>query len=104
MQQLTGTRLEKQICQPAFERKAMREHALDYLENLRALFDPYTLDDSPFVEYQPVEAEIARHQGDFKQKMKQVAEEPPEFLEAIIQYSKLRGQYKEATGTGGNKN
>ena len=35
---------------------------------------------------------------------KQVAEEPPEFLEAIIQYSKLREQYKEAVSTGGDNN
>jgi hypothetical protein len=56
--QPTGTRLERQVCQPNFVSDATAAHAQNYFENLRALLDPLTLDDSPQLAYQPVEAVV----------------------------------------------
>lgn len=98
LQQPTGSHIESetQFCQPAFEREATRTHGQDYFENYRAYLDPYTDDHVPVLG-PPQEAVIASQQSEYRRKMKQVAEEHPEFLEAIIQYSELRERYEEAT-------
>lgn len=100
MHQPTGTRFETQICQPDFELEATAAHGRDYWESLRALLDPDNLDYSPPVQAQPQEAVIARQLPAYKRKIRQVAEEHPEFLEAVIQYSRTREQYEEMTRTG----
>jgi hypothetical protein len=107
MHQPTGTRIERQICQPEFGREATRAHGQDYFENARELLNymancradcrppSYT----PPVMSRDVASAIASQQDDYRKKIKQVAEENPEFLEAIIQYSNLKEQYEEATRT-----
>jgi hypothetical protein len=46
----------------------------------------------------PMEAEIARQLPDYRRKIKQVAEQHPEFLEAVIRFAAMREQYEAATG------
>jgi hypothetical protein len=92
----TGTLIESERlhCQPNFEVEAIRDHARDYLDSLRLLYDPYSTDkNSPMVS-PPAAAMIASQQGAYRRKLKQVAEEHPEFLEAIIRYSELKAQYE----------
>lgn len=100
--QPTGTRIARQICQPEFQRGATAAHGRAYWESYRALLDPNNLDYSPQVTHQPAEAVIARQQPEFQRKMRQVAEEHPEFLEALIQYGEIRKMYEEAAATGAN--
>jgi len=95
----TGSLLKNQICQAEFEREATRGHARDYWENLRALYDPYSPYSDPHVAAPAQEAMIASQQREYRKKLKQVAEEQPEFLDAIIQYSELQAQYRDATRT-----
>jgi hypothetical protein len=109
MHQPTGTRIERQICQPEFEREATRAHGQDYFENAREMLN-YMANCRPGAECRPpsytppvmsrdVASAIASQQEDYRLKIKQVAEENPEFLEAIIHYSNLRENYEEATRT-----
>ena len=86
MEAQTGTRIKRQLCLPEFKREALREHARAYIEG------------SPS-RNPPVEMVIASQEGDFKLKMEEVAEQHPEFLEAIILYSVHQERYKEATRT-----
>ena len=102
MHQPTGTRFKKQICQPDFEREATTAHGQAFFENYRAYLDPYTDDHTPVLS-PPQEVVIASQQKEYKQKLRQVAEENPEFLEALIQYSETRARYEAATQTGAKK-
>jgi hypothetical protein len=99
MYEPTGTRIEVQVCLPEFVHEAAAVHARAYRENLRAEYDPYGLDYRPSYTDQPQEAVIARQQPDYQHKMKQVAEEHPEFLDALIRYSELREQYEKPIGS-----
>lgn len=101
MHQPTGTRIERQICRPNFVAEATAAHGQAFLENYRALLDPGTTTGSNSALQIPQAAAIASQQRKYQEKMRQVAEEHPEFLNAIIQYSELRQRY-EATGTGEN--
>lgn len=101
MHQPTGTRIRRQVCQPRFEADAMRAHARDYYANLRDLFDPDTPDNASPRQHQPAEFVIASQREDYRRKMRQVAENHPEFLEALVRYSETRDRYEEATRTGG---
>lgn len=96
----TGTRFKKQICQPDFERAATTAHGQAFLENYRAYLDPDT-DDHTSVLSPPQEVVIASQQKEYKKKLRQVAEQNPEFLQALIQYSEIREQYEEAIRTVG---
>lgn len=98
-QQATGTILKTQICQPEFVRTASTNHARDYLDYLRAERDPYGIDYRPVQASQPREFVVASQQKEYRQKIRQVAEEHPEFLEAIIRYTEILEQYKSATNT-----
>lgn len=100
MHQPTGTHLEKQICQPEFESRATRDHARDYWEYMRAEYDPYGLSYRPAIAFPAQEAMIASQQQAYRKKMQQVAQEHPEFVDALISYSEMREQYEAATSTG----
>jgi hypothetical protein len=87
----TGSRIEKQICLPGFQLEAYQQHALQYLETLRP-------DGSNFaIQYQPQEVRIASQQEDYRRKLKQVAEEHPEFLDALMRYSEIVERFEQAT-------
>lgn len=100
----SGTHFEKQVCQPEFEIEATSAHAQDYLDGLRNFLNPVlgtVPDGSVAPAHAPMETEIARQLPDYKRKIKEVAEKHPEFLQAIIEYSKVRQQYEAATITAG---
>ncbi|HTQ99820.1 MAG TPA: hypothetical protein VMH83_07515 [Candidatus Acidoferrum sp.] len=92
----TGSRFETQYCQPEFEVEAIQAHAQDYYESLRNFLNPNggVPDASVVPTHASMEVEIGRQQPAFKLKMKQVAEQHPEFVEAIKQYSELRKKYE----------
>lgn len=92
----TGSRIERQVCQPEFEIQAMRGHAQDFYNSMGG---PGSLPEGSVAKhFQPVEVEIYRQQQAFKDRMKQVAEEHPEFLDAIARYAALQKEFKERTG------
>ncbi len=80
----TGTRIKRQVCTPEFQLIATREHAQDFMNGTQ--------------QHVPVEFAIASQLGDYRNKIKQVAEEHPEFLQAVIEYTEKRQEYIEATG------
>lgn len=95
-----NTRLESQICIPEFERKARATHAQDAFKNVQDMLDQYGRGVSTPVENYPpnhvsAEAVIAGQQKAYRAKMRQVAQEHPEFLEALKQYSDLKNQYEQ---------
>lgn len=84
--QPTGTRISRQVCTPAFQLEASKNHAQDYINGT-----------SQFV---PMHMAIASQLKEYREKMKQIAEEHPEFLEAVIRYSEVRERYEAATKDG----
>jgi hypothetical protein len=98
-QEPTGTRFRNQLCQPRFVRDAAAEHGRAYWENLRAYMDPTTADKDPPRAGQPYEVAVNRHRKAYQDKMKQVAEEHPEFLDALKAYAETRQQYEQATSS-----
>lgn len=89
----TGSRIKQQICLPGFQLEAYQQHALQFLETLRP-------DGSNFaIQHQPQEVVIASQQEAYRSKLKQIAEEHPEFLDALIEFTELKERYKEATST-----
>ena len=72
----TGTRIRTQVCTPEFQLRATREHAQNYFYS--------------FGQFAPMEVQIASQMEAYRRKMREVAEENPEFLEAIIRYSEVR--------------
>lgn len=99
MHQPTGTRIERQVCQPEFQIEATRAHARAYFDNLCDLLCYGNLPNSSQITHAPQETRIASQHGDYQRKIKQVAEQHPEFLEALIQYTEIKGRYEEATRT-----
>lgn len=99
MHQPTGTRIERQICQAQFELDATRAHGQDYLESLRDEIGFGGVPNSSPRRYVPVEAAIASQLREYREKIKKVAEDHPEFLEAIIKYSEKREQYEKEIRT-----
>lgn len=94
----TGSRIqsEAQHCQPNFEIQALRDHSRDYLESLRLLYDRYSPDKNAVITSQPAEVVIASQQEAYREKMRLVAKDHPEFLDALIKYSELRAKYEAA--------
>lgn len=90
----TGTRIARQICQPAFERDATSDHGRVAYETYQAFLDPYTPENSVQSSHQPLEAVIASQREAYRSKMREVASEHPEFLEAIMEYARLRANYE----------
>ncbi len=80
----TGTRIKRQVCIPEFQLIATREQARDRLNGT--------------FQHVPIEFAIASQLDDYRNKIKQVAEEHPEFLQAVIEYTEKRQEYIEATG------
>jgi len=91
----TGTRIARQVCQPAFERDATSDHGRVAYETYQAFLDPYgTPENSVQSTHRPLEAVIASQQEDYRGKMREVASKHPEFLEAIMRYARLRASYE----------
>jgi hypothetical protein len=91
MHQITGTRLASQVCQPAFEREALA------MEAVSQGLDPANQGYSPFTEAQPSSAVIAAGQRQLQRKMREVAAEHPEFVDALIRFTDAKAQYEAAT-------
>ena len=91
----TGSRLLRQICQAEFEIQAMRGHAQDYYNTMPGHGRPQG---SVTKQYPPVAVELHRHQKAYREKMRQIAEEHPEFLDALARYAALNQEYEERTG------
>lgn len=81
----TGSHLDRQICQPEFVIQANRGHAQDFLDSMAGAHSIPNGSVAPT--HASMEFEILRQQGAYKQKIKKMAQEHPEFLEAIIQYA-----------------
>lgn len=96
-----GSRLKQQVCQPEFELQALRGHAQDYLYSMpgRTLLPDGSINQS----FQPMEAQIARQRPAFRQKLKEVAEEHPEFLEALVRLARLQEEYRKQSELTTNK-
>jgi len=84
----TGTRFKKVVCYTGFEGDALAEHGRDYAENLSLGTTPNNI---------PTEARIAAQREGFRQKMKKVAEQHPEFLKAVIRYTQKQKEFEEAS-------
>lgn len=95
-----GSRIESAnlLCQPNFEAEAMRGAGQDYLTSLRNFMDPYTEDKSPPPSHAPAHALIEALQGEYRAKMREVAEQHPEFLQALIEYSNKQARYRASLG------
>ena len=94
--QPTGRIVAKQVCSPAFEIEALRTQAQDFHESLRHLIIPGGLPDgSVMPTHAPAEAMIAGQMTAYRAKLKQVAEQHPEFMQAIIDFAELRQQYEQ---------
>lgn len=103
MHQPTGTRFESQVCQPEFQIQATRAHGQAFLETYRTFLEPFQggpVTDGSSSASMSVGGAIASQLPDYQRKIRQVAEEHPEFLEAVIQYSGMRERYEAATRTG----
>jgi hypothetical protein len=98
-QQATGKFLTNQLCEPAFVSEASAIHANAYLQNLQNFMNPEPQPDMPMLTGIPREAAIASQQAAYRRKMREVAEEHPEFLEAMIRYSEIKAQYEGASDT-----
>ncbi|MCC6201503.1 MAG: hypothetical protein IT494_00685 [Gammaproteobacteria bacterium] len=90
----TGSKFKRQVCQPEFEQQALRAHGQAYLDSVQAMLDPGRADEGTIPSAIPVAAAIAAQQPALRRKMKQVAEQHPDFLEAVIEYGRLRQQYQ----------
>ena len=89
---------DEQMCQPEFELQAMRAAGQDYLNSYRNFLDPTSADKGDSSQSVPAAALIASQQVDYRRKMREVAEEHPEFLEALIEYTEVRQRYEAASG------
>jgi hypothetical protein len=98
--QPTGTRFKRQSCSPEFQIQATTIHARGYLDTLRDHLSLYSKDgDTIPNNIMDVGTRIASQHKDYQQKLRQVAMENPEFLNALIEYSQLRERYEAATRT-----
>lgn len=98
MHQPTGTRLEQQVCQAAFELEASQAHARVFVESLCDVLCFGRADGQSHTVHVPQEILIASQLDAYKRKLRQIAEQHPEFLEALIEYTRLREDYTTATG------
>ena len=92
----TGSRLLRQICQAEFEIQAMRGHAQDYYDSMPGPGRPPQ--GSVTKQHPPLAAELHRHQQAYRDKMRQIAEDHPEFLDALARYATLNQEYEARTG------
>jgi hypothetical protein len=99
MHQPTGTRLEQQVCQAAFELEASRVHGRIYLDSLCDVMCVNRGDGQSHTVHVPQEIVIASQMDAYRRKLREVAEQHPEFLDALIEYTQLRERYQEVTGS-----
>lgn len=92
IRELTGTKLEGQVCDAGFKLDALAQHGRDFLDTYRTYMTEIQLDGSSPVQI-PVDVLIASQQQAYKEKLQQVAKAHPEFVEAISQYIKARDSY-----------
>ncbi|HTQ99927.1 MAG TPA: hypothetical protein VMH83_08050 [Candidatus Acidoferrum sp.] len=89
-----GTHFEREVCAPQFKLDALSGHAQDYLESLHYFVDlGASSDTNATASHLPAEVAIAQQTAAYKAKMKKIAEEHPEFLQALVKYSRLRQQF-----------
>lgn len=106
MRQPTGTRFETQICQPRFVQEATSANGQAFLESYRRFLEPYIIGegapatDGSSSSSMPAEIRIASQQPQYQKKMREIAEQHPEFLDAIIRYSEIRSRYQEVSRQG----
>lgn len=81
----TGTRIKTQVCSPEFQLQASRDHAQDYINGT--------------FQHMPREMVIASQLQEYRDKIKQIAQEHPEFLEAVIRYTEVRERFENANRT-----
>lgn len=86
----TGSNLKLQTCQVQFEIEAQRVHGRAYFENMRDFYDEFTEPNTSQTAHIPQEALIAYHQRAYREKMRTIAEEHPEFLEAVVRYTSIK--------------
>lgn len=98
MHQPTGTRLERQVCQAAFELEATRSHAQIYVDSLCDVMCFGRADGQSHTVHVPQEIVIASQMDAYRRKLREIAEQHPEFLQALIEYTQLREEYSTATG------
>lgn len=104
--QPTGTRFNHEICAPEFQIEATSNHAAMVLESFskmrEGLASGIPLHPGPLENFVapvvPMEAVIAAQQGAYQRKLREVAEQHPEFLNALIEYTQLRGDYESSVG------
>ena len=101
----TGSHFRKQDCVTEFEIQATSAHGRQYLESYQNFIDAWisggrlpVTDGSPPPPV-PYQALITEGQREFRKKLRQVAEEHPEFLAAIVHYSEIQQRYKRAIET-----
>ncbi|MEY4640111.1 MAG: hypothetical protein RLZZ227_105 [Pseudomonadota bacterium] len=94
VQERTGSRFVQQLCEPEFIIQANRGHALDFLSTMPGRS---ASEGSSSHQYGPMAVEIQRHQPAYRQKLKQIAEEHPEFLEALVRFTSLKQEYESRT-------
>ena len=97
----TGSIFKAQLCQPEFEIQASRAHGQAFLESYRNFLGSETISgvpntDGSAVQAMPMADLVASQQEDYKRKLRQVAEQHPEFLDAITSYGKVREQYEQS--------
>jgi hypothetical protein len=102
-QKSTGTAFNAQNCMPTFKLKALQAQARDYHESLLQYLTPIggVPDGSVSPQQAPAEMLIAGQMPAYQRKLKEVAEQHPEFLQAIIEFSKLRQQYEGGSSVSG---
>lgn len=94
----TGSRFKRQSCTPRFQIDATAAHARGYFDTLRDHLDEeHNEGDTIPNNIMDVGSRIASQQGAYQRKMREVAEQHPEFLEAIAEYAELQERYKAAT-------
>jgi len=101
MHQPTGTRLEQQVCQAAFELEASRVHGLIFLDSLCDVMCLNRGDGQSHTVHVPQEIMIASQMDAYRRKLREVAEQHPEFLDALIEYTQLREDYERSVNRGG---
>lgn len=84
-----GTRIKQQECTPRFVLDAVEGEAQDFLS--RVTGSGFTFS-SP-----PAQSVIASQRREYQDKMREIADEHPQFLEAITEYAELKAQYDAAT-------
>lgn len=96
VQARTGSRFEQQVCRPEFEIQAERAHAQSYLDTMPR--DGGLPAGSVAPTRTPMEFDIARQRPAFQRRMREIAEQHPEFLDALIEYTRIRQLYRERVG------